>query len=151
MTEAGIFDTLYSLHRSHFIEFNEFPSFVIVLSSILIVINYRRFCRELSFRSEEERCSRMREELLSLREELSRAHLAKDMLEQQKIETDSLITQIEKSKGATACNLHFNVRSRLPNNILSICIYRICLSCLQLTSSWSWNAYFSKKLMSKMI
>lgn len=41
----------------------------------------------------------MREELLSLREELSRAHLFKDMLEQQKIETDGLIAQMEKSKG----------------------------------------------------
>ena len=48
---------------------------------------------------EEERCSKMREELLTLREELSRTALDKDMLEQQKLETDSLISQIEKSKG----------------------------------------------------
>lgn len=41
----------------------------------------------------------MREELLTLREDLNKAHLAKDMLEQQKLETDGLISQIEKSKG----------------------------------------------------
>lgn len=41
----------------------------------------------------------MREELLTLREDLSKAYLAKDMLEQQKLETDGLISQIEKSKG----------------------------------------------------
>lgn len=50
-------------------------------------------------RSEEDRCSKMREELLTLREELSKTYLAKDMLEQQKLETDGLISQIEKSKG----------------------------------------------------
>lgn len=55
--------------------------------------------RELSLRSEEDRCSKMREELLTLREDLSKAYLAKDMLEQQKLETDGLISQIEKSKG----------------------------------------------------
>lgn len=41
----------------------------------------------------------MKEQLLTLREELSQAYLTKDMLEQQKLETDALITQIEKSKG----------------------------------------------------
>jgi len=41
----------------------------------------------------------MREELLTLREDLNKAYLAKDMLEQQKLETDGLISQIEKSKG----------------------------------------------------
>lgn len=55
--------------------------------------------RELSFRSEEDHCSRMREELVTIREELSCTYMAKDMLEQQKLESDSLITQIEKNKG----------------------------------------------------
>lgn len=41
----------------------------------------------------------MREELLTLREELNKTYLSKDMLEQQKLETDGLISQIEKSKG----------------------------------------------------
>lgn len=50
-------------------------------------------------RSEEDRCSKMREELLTLREELNKTYLTKDMLEQQKLETDGLISQIEKSKG----------------------------------------------------
>lgn len=49
----------------------------------------------------------MREELLTLREDLSKAYLAKDMLEQQKLETDALITQIEKSKGIN-CELTFS-------------------------------------------
>lgn len=50
-------------------------------------------------RSEEDRCSKMREELLTLREDLNKTYLAKDMLEQQKLETDGLISQIEKNKG----------------------------------------------------
>ncbi|XP_043473527.1 rootletin isoform X3 [Leptopilina heterotoma] len=55
--------------------------------------------REQTLRLEEERSSKMREEILTLREELSRTSLDRDMLEQQKLETDSLISQIEKSKG----------------------------------------------------
>lgn len=55
--------------------------------------------RELNLRSEEEKCSKMKEELLTLREDLNKAYLTKDMLEQQKLETDALISQIEKSKG----------------------------------------------------
>lgn len=53
----------------------------------------------------------MREELLTLREELSKAHLAKDMLEQQKLETDGLISQIEKTKG----NLNYHSQSIFAN------------------------------------
>lgn len=53
----------------------------------------------MSLRSEEDRCSKMREELLTLREDLNKAYLAKDMLEQQKLETDGLISHIEKGKG----------------------------------------------------
>lgn len=55
-------------------------------------------------RSEEDRCSKMREELLTLREELNKTYLSKDMLEQQKLETDGLISQIEKSKGISYYN-----------------------------------------------
>lgn len=62
-------------------------------------IFHKTISRELSLRSEEDRCSKMREELLTLREDLSKTYLAKDMLEQQKLETDGLISQIEKGKG----------------------------------------------------
>lgn len=55
-------------------------------------------------RSEEDRCSKMREELLTLREELNKMYLSKDMLEQQKLETDGLISQIEKNKGISYYN-----------------------------------------------
>jgi len=51
----------------------------------------------------------MREELLTLREDLSKAYLAKDMLEQQKLETDSLISQIEKSKGISGSHLDYDL------------------------------------------
>jgi rootletin len=50
-------------------------------------------------RAEEDRCSRLREELLTLREDVNKAYLSRDMLEQQKMESDGLITQIERSKG----------------------------------------------------
>lgn len=55
--------------------------------------------REINLRTEEERCSRLHEELLTAREELSKMYLSQDMLEQQKIETDGLIIALEKSKG----------------------------------------------------
>jgi hypothetical protein len=61
-----------------------------------IVLNYR----EMNLRAEEERCSRLREELLTLREDMNKSYLSRDMLEQQKMESDDLIVQIEKSKGA---------------------------------------------------
>lgn len=59
------------------------------------MLNYR----EINLRAEEDRCSRLREELLTLREDMNKAYLSRDMLEQQKMESDGLITQIEKSKG----------------------------------------------------
>lgn len=74
--------------------------------------------RELSLRSEEDRCSKMREEILTLREDLSKAYLAKDMLEQQKLETDGLISQIEKSKG-------------IPCSHRLWLLNKLCLSCKQ--------------------
>lgn len=55
--------------------------------------------REITLRGEEDRSSRMREELLSTREELNKLYLAHDMLEQQKLECDSLLGTLEKSKG----------------------------------------------------
>lgn len=55
--------------------------------------------REINLRTEEERCSRLHEELLTVREELNKMYLSQDMLEQQKIETDGLIIALEKSKG----------------------------------------------------
>jgi rootletin len=55
--------------------------------------------RELNLRAEEDRCSRLREELLTLREDLNKAYLSHDMLEQQKMEADGRIAQIEKSRG----------------------------------------------------
>lgn len=53
----------------------------------------------MNLRAEEDRCSRLREELLTLREDVNKAYLSRDMLEQQKMESDGLITQIERSKG----------------------------------------------------
>lgn len=55
--------------------------------------------KEINLRAEEDHCSRMREELLSVREELNKLYLAHDMLEQQKFESESLIATLEKSKG----------------------------------------------------
>lgn len=55
-------------------------------------------CREISLRSEEERGSRLREELLTVREELNKAHLAREVLEQHKDDSESVIAQMEKAK-----------------------------------------------------
>lgn len=55
--------------------------------------------REISLRGEEDRCSRIREELLTVREELHKLYLSHDMLEQQKIEAENVISNLEKTKG----------------------------------------------------
>lgn len=56
-------------------------------------------CREMNLRAEEDRCSRLREELLTVREDLNKAYLAKDMLEQHKSEAEALLAQVEKNRG----------------------------------------------------
>ncbi|KAM7361554.1 ciliary rootlet coiled-coil, rootletin isoform 2-T5 [Cochliomyia hominivorax] len=53
---------------------------------------------ELNLRAEEDRCSRLREETISLREELNRVSLNRDLLEQQRIESDNIINLLEKQK-----------------------------------------------------
>lgn len=62
-------------------------------------LNQEADIREINLRGEEDRCSRIREELLSVREELNKTYLAHDMLEQQKIEADNQIASLEKAKG----------------------------------------------------
>ncbi|XP_066156628.1 rootletin isoform X1 [Euwallacea fornicatus] len=54
--------------------------------------------REISLRGEEDRCSRIREELLTVREALHNMSLSHDMLEQQKSEADNVISSLEKIK-----------------------------------------------------
>ncbi|XP_075157962.1 ciliary rootlet coiled-coil, rootletin [Haematobia irritans] len=53
---------------------------------------------ELNLRAEEDRGSRLREETISLREELNRVSLSRDLLEQQRIESENLINLLEKQK-----------------------------------------------------
>ncbi|XP_017465637.1 PREDICTED: rootletin isoform X1 [Rhagoletis zephyria] len=53
---------------------------------------------EMNLRSEEDRGSRLREETISLREELNSVSLSRDLLEQQRIESDNIINLIEKQK-----------------------------------------------------
>ncbi|XP_017860567.1 PREDICTED: rootletin [Drosophila arizonae] len=60
---------------------------------------------ELNLRSEEDRSSRLREETISLREELNRVSLNRDLLEQQRIESDNLINLLEKQK----CDLEYDL------------------------------------------
>lgn len=62
-------------------------------------LNQEAEIREINLRGEEDRCSRIREELLSVREELNKLYLAHDMLEQQKIEADNIISNLERAKG----------------------------------------------------
>lgn len=62
-------------------------------------LNHEAEMREMNLRNEEDRCSRMREELLSVKEELNKLYLSHDMLEQQKLEFSNLVSSLEKSKG----------------------------------------------------
>lgn len=61
-------------------------------------LNQEADLREITLRGEEERCSRMREELLTVREELNKLYLSYDMLEAQKLEADNVISTLEKTK-----------------------------------------------------
>ncbi|XP_053659814.1 rootletin [Anopheles marshallii] len=54
--------------------------------------------QEMNLRAEEERCSRLREETITLREELNKLYLSRDLLEQQRIESDGLLNMLEKQK-----------------------------------------------------
>lgn len=56
-------------------------------------------------RAEEERCSRLREETITLREELNKVYLSRDILEQQRIEADNLVVCLEKHKADLDCEL----------------------------------------------
>lgn len=67
-------------------------------------------------RAEEERSSRMREETITLREELNKLYLSRDLLEQQRIESDGLLTMIEKQK----MDLEFEVE-KLNNDKADLC------------------------------
>ncbi|CAB3222355.1 unnamed protein product [Arctia plantaginis] len=54
--------------------------------------------REGVLRAEEERSSRLRSELVSTREELNKTLLARDLLDQQKLEGDAILSQMEKHR-----------------------------------------------------
>ena len=54
--------------------------------------------REMSLHTELDRCSLIREELLTAKEELNKLYLSHDLLEQQKLEADALVASLEKSK-----------------------------------------------------
>lgn len=71
----------------------------IFLQSEVDRLNQESDLREITLRGEEDRCSRIREELLSVREELNKLYLSYDMLEAQKLEADDLISNLEKIKG----------------------------------------------------
>ncbi|XP_059612125.1 rootletin isoform X1 [Phlebotomus argentipes] len=53
---------------------------------------------EMNLRAEEERTSRLREETITLREELNKVYLSRDLLEQQRMEAESLLALTEKQK-----------------------------------------------------
>ncbi|KAK6626450.1 hypothetical protein RUM44_008923 [Polyplax serrata] len=54
--------------------------------------------RERNLRAEEDRSSRMREELLTIREDINKAYLEKEMLQSQKVESHAILAQLEKDK-----------------------------------------------------
>lgn len=91
----------------------------------------------MNLRAEEERCSRLREELLTLREDMNKAYLSHDMLEQQKMESDDLIAQTEKSKGAIIIQCLFPLLSFL-------CYPFVHKMCLQNSTTISRTANVKK-------
>ncbi|XP_058802315.1 rootletin [Phymastichus coffea] len=84
--------------------------------------------REASLRAEEERSSKLREEILSVAEELNKAQLAKEVLEQNKIESECYLAQVEKSKAELELDLErlILVKSELEEMVTKL--QSICLS-----------------------
>ncbi|KAG5673476.1 hypothetical protein PVAND_003521 [Polypedilum vanderplanki] len=78
---------------------------------------------EMNLRAEEERSSRMREETITLREELNKLYLSRDLLEQQRIETDGLLTMIEKQRMDLEMEVEKlnNEKTELNNNLEKKC------------------------------
>ncbi|XP_068626101.1 rootletin [Battus philenor] len=68
--------------------------------------------RESVLRSEEERSSRVRSELVSVREELNKTALARDLLEQQKLETDAILSQMDKHRSELEIDLERTILER---------------------------------------
>jgi hypothetical protein len=61
--------------------------------------------REVELRGKEDMNRRLREDLLIANEDLKNAKLAKELLEQNKEEMQTLLAHIEKSKGEWRCFL----------------------------------------------
>lgn len=80
-------------------EFDSLQDEKIFMQSEIDRLNQEADLREITLRGEEDRCSRMREELLNIREELHKSYLSYDMLEAQKLESDNMIASLEKVKG----------------------------------------------------
>ncbi|CAH2040824.1 unnamed protein product, partial [Iphiclides podalirius] len=68
--------------------------------------------RESVLRAEEERSTRLRSELVTVREELNKTALARDLLDQQKIETDSIFSQMEKHRSELEIELERTILER---------------------------------------
>ncbi|XP_026333476.1 rootletin [Hyposmocoma kahamanoa] len=68
--------------------------------------------RESMLRAEEERASRFRAELVTVREELNKTSLARDLLDQQKLETDALLSQMEKHRSDLEVELEKTIMER---------------------------------------
>ncbi|XP_060802374.1 rootletin [Amyelois transitella] len=68
--------------------------------------------RESVLRAEEERSSRLRSELVSVREELNKTALSRDLLEQQKMEADAIISQMEKHRNELEIELERIIMER---------------------------------------
>ncbi|KAF9791677.1 hypothetical protein SFRURICE_020076 [Spodoptera frugiperda] len=68
--------------------------------------------REAVLRAEEERASRLRSELVTTREELNKTALARDLLDQQKIEADAILSQMEKHRSDLEIELERTLMER---------------------------------------
>ncbi|CAF4907255.1 unnamed protein product [Pieris macdunnoughi] len=68
--------------------------------------------RDSVLRTEEERSSRLRSELVSVREELNKTALARDLLDQQKIEADAILSQMEKNRSELEIELERSLLER---------------------------------------
>lgn len=83
---------------------------------------------EINLRAEEERSSKLREEMLSVREELSRAQLSREVLEQNKIESECYLSQVEKSKAELELDLERIILDKSELEEMLEKLQSICMS-----------------------
>jgi len=76
--------------------------------------------RMLSENDVQDRCSCLKEELISVKEELNQVYLDKELLEQRCLELEILQAKMEKNKGFTIYNIFYTMKNIFDKILLIV-------------------------------